>query len=189
MVSGALAPLCSTRVLALAKLVLVGTMLAPGQRTVTAGLRMMGKSAAAHFQHDHRVRNRAQWSSRAAGRLRLDAFGPDGPGGMGLDETLERRRGERRAAHGIDRAPVRSSHPHFVNARGRRGVCLMLLARMPWVDRVGARPVLTVLAPSARCDQDRGRQPPAWLDRARQAVPLVRRWGPPSAWVVRGDRP
>jgi DDE superfamily endonuclease len=97
-VIGAFAPLFSKRVFALAKLLLVGAILAPGKRTVTAVLRVMGKSAHAHFQNYHRVLNRAQWSSLEAGRillgLLLDAFAPEGPVVMGIDETIARRRGE-----------------------------------------------------------------------------------------------
>jgi DDE superfamily endonuclease len=191
MVIGAFAPLFSKRVFALAQLLLVGAILAPGQRTVTAVLRVMGKSAEAHFQNYHRVLKRAQWSSLEAGRLLLglllDAFVPEGPVVMGIDETIARRRGERLSAKGIYRDPVRSSHTHFVNAGGLRWVCLMLLARMPWVDRVWARPFLIVLAPSERCYQGRGRRPQSLLDRARQAVQLVRRWVPTRELVVVGD--
>ena len=151
---------------------------------------MLGKSADAYFQTYHRVLNRAQWSSLAAGRILLgllrDAFVPEGPVVMGLDETLERRRDERLSAKGSYRDPVRSSPTPFVKASGLRWVCLMLLARMPWVDRVGALPFLTVLAPAERFYQGRGRQPPSLLNRARQAVQLVRRWVP-TRELVGGD--
>jgi hypothetical protein len=46
-----------------AQVLVVGAILAPGKRTVTAILRVMGLSAEAHFQNYHRVLNRAQWSS------------------------------------------------------------------------------------------------------------------------------
>jgi hypothetical protein len=39
---------------------------------------------------------------------------------FGLDDTIERRRGERITAKGIDRDPVRSSHAHFVKVSGLR---------------------------------------------------------------------
>jgi hypothetical protein len=151
----------------------------------------MGKSADTHFQNSPRVLTRAHWSSLKAGRillgLLLDAFVPEGPVVIGIDETLERRRGERRAATGIDRDPVRSSHPHVVKASGLRWVSLMLLAHIPWVDRVWARPFLTVLAPAQRDDQGRGRRPQSLLERARQAWQLVRRWLPTRELVVVGD--
>src|SRR4029453_12842465 len=98
------------RVFAYVKLVLVGAILAPGHRTVTAVLRVLGQSPEAHCQNSHRVRNRAQWSSREASRRRLglllDVFVLEGPVVMGLDEPLERRRGERISAQGISRDPV-----------------------------------------------------------------------------------
>jgi hypothetical protein len=139
-VLGAFAPLFSQRVFASVKLLLVGAILAPGKRTVTAVLRVLGRSADAHDQNYHRVLNRAQWSSLSASRrllgLLLDVFVPEGPVVMGIDETIERRRGERISAKGISRDPVRSSHAHFVKASGLRWVCLMVLARIPWADRV-----------------------------------------------------
>ena len=124
-VIGALAPLFSKPVFALAKLVLVGAMLAPGKRTVTAVLRVMGKSADAHFQNYHRVLNRAQWSSLEAGRILLDllleVFVPEGPVGMGIDETLERRRGERLLRKGLPRSGTLVAPPFRQSARAALG--------------------------------------------------------------------
>jgi hypothetical protein len=190
-VMGAFAPLFSKRTFEHAKQLLVGAILAPGRRTVTAVLRVMGKSADAHFQNYHRLLNRACWSSLAAGRillkLLLDAFVPEGPVVMGIDETVERRRGEKISAKGIYRDPVRSSHTHFVKASGLRWVCLMVLAPIPWIDRIWALPFLTVLAPSERYYTARGRRPQSLLDRGRQAVWLVRRWLPTRELVIVGD--
>jgi hypothetical protein len=115
-------------------------------------------------------------------------FVPTGPVVVGIDETIERRRGERIVAKGIYRDPVRSSHAHFVKARGLRWVSLMRLAPIPWTTRVWALPFLTVLSPSERYDQQRGRSPRTLLDRARQAVGLVRRWLPERELVVVGDQ-
>jgi DDE superfamily endonuclease len=190
-VIGAFASLFSRRVFAHAKLLLVGAILAPGQRTVTAVLRVLGRSAEAHFQNYHRVLNRAQGSPLDASRRLLgwllDAFVPEGPVVMGIDETIARRRGARIVAKGIYRDPVRSSHAHVVKASGWRWVCLTVLARIPWADRVWALPFLTVLAPSERYDQVHGRSPQSLLDRARQMVRLVRRWVPTRELVVVGD--
>jgi hypothetical protein len=192
-VMGVFAPLCSKRVFASGKLLRVGAILAPGNRTVTAVLRVLGNSADAHFQNYHRVLNRAPWAALDASRRLLerllDVFVPQGPVVMGSDETIERRRGERIAAKGVYRAPVRSSHAHFVKASGLRWGCLMVLARIPWVDRVWALPFLTVLAPSARDYQSQGRRPHSRLDRARQMVRLARRWLPSRELVVVGDSP
>ena len=104
-VFGAFASLFSRRVFAHARLLLMGAILAPGRRTVTAALRVMGKSADRHFQNYHRVLNRARWSSLHASRillgLLLDTFVPEGPVVIGIDETIERRRGDQISAKGI----------------------------------------------------------------------------------------
>jgi hypothetical protein len=55
----------SQRVWEGAKVLLIGAILAPGERTVAAILRVMGLHAEKHFQTYHRVLNRATWSSRA----------------------------------------------------------------------------------------------------------------------------
>ena len=47
---------------------------------------------------------------------------PDGPIVMGMDDTIERRKGEKIKALGIYRDPVRSSHSHFVKVSGLRWV-------------------------------------------------------------------
>jgi hypothetical protein len=107
---------------------------------------------------------------------------------MGIDETLERRHGEKLVAKGSYRDPVRSSHTHSVKARGLRWVSLMLLTRILWAARIGALPCLTVLAPSERYYQARGLRTNAMSDRARQAVRLVRRWLPTKELVVVGDQ-
>jgi hypothetical protein len=143
-------PLFSRRVFAHAQLPVVGAIPAPGQRTVTSVLRVMGRCHDEHFQNDHRVLNRAQWWPLEASPrllwLLLDAFVPEGPVVMGIDETIERRHGEQNAAKGLDRDPVRSSHAHFVNASGRRWVSLRLLTHIPWAHRVWALPFLARLS-------------------------------------------
>lgn len=69
---------------------------------------------------------------------------------MGIDETLERRKGPKIRAKGIYRDPVRSSHSHFVKASALRWVCVSLLAEIPWARRVWALPFLCTLAHSER---------------------------------------
>jgi len=58
-------PMFSERVWEWAKILLVGAILAPGKRTVTSALRVMGLSPERQFQNFHRVLNRATWSSHA----------------------------------------------------------------------------------------------------------------------------
>jgi len=182
----------SERVWEWAKILLVGAILAPGKRTVTSVLRVMGLSQERQFQTFHRVLNRASWSSRMLSRillgLLLRAFVPaDQPLVLGLDDHIERRRGAKIAAKGIYRDPVRSSKSFFVKTSGLRWVCLMLLAPIPWAQRVWALPFLTVLAPSERYHQERGRCHKTLTDHARQMIAQVRRWLPDRPIVVVAD--
>src|SRR6516162_9616437 len=97
---------------------------------------VMGLSQERHFQNYHRGLNRARWSSLATARVLLElvvhSFAPTGVVVIGLDDTLERRRGAKIKAKGIYRDPVRSSRSHLVKARGLRWLCAMGLAAIPW---------------------------------------------------------
>ncbi len=97
------APLFSQPVFRHAQILLVGALLTPGRRTVTNALRVMGLQDTQRFQNYHRVLNRANWNSRKAAKILLGllvkAFVPVGTLVMGIDETLERRRGEKIAGY------------------------------------------------------------------------------------------
>ena len=185
------APLFSNAVWVQAQVLLVGAILTTGKGTVTAGLRIMGLSTEVHFQNYHRVLNRAVWSSRQASYLLLGlliaACAPTGPVLIGIDDTIERRRGEKIKAKGIYRDPVRSSHSHFVKASGLRWLSMMLLVPIPWAQHVWALPFLTVLAPSERYFESRGRSHKKLTDWARQMILQVRRWVPQRQVVVVAD--
>src|SRR5918997_4467596 len=175
-----------------AQVLLVGTILTPGQRTVSAALRVMGLAHDPHFQNYHRVLNRSAWSSRSLSHLLLmlllRAFVPDdAPIVVGIDETIERRRGGKIAAKGIYRDPVRSSKEHFVKTSGLRWVTLQLLAPIPWVQRVWALPFCTVLAPSERYHQHRGTRHKRLPEWGRQLICQLRRWLPYREVVVVAD--
>ena len=184
----AFAGLFSRRVWQGVQILLLGAILAPGQGTVTAILRIMGLSSEKHFQNFHRVLNRAIWSSREASRVLLGIlvaiFAILGPVVLGLDDTIERRRGAQIKAKGIYRDPVRSSHSHFVKASGLGWLSLMLLTPIPWAKRIGALPFLTVLAPSERYYEKRKRAHKKLTDWVRQVLLQVRRWLPGRKLVV-----
>lgn len=124
------AALFSKRVWCQAQVVVVGAILATGKRTVTSILGVMGMTGEQHFQNYHRVLNRAAWSSLATSRVLLmmlvTIFALCGPIIMGMDDTIERRKGAKIKAKGIYRNPVRSSHGHCVKVSGLRWLSLML---------------------------------------------------------------
>ena len=138
------APLFSKRVWEHAQVLIVGALLAPGKRTVSAVLRVMGLGQEPQFQKYHRVLNRARWSNLAVARgllaMIVPAFVPVGPVVIGIDDTLERRRGEKIKAKGIHQDPVRSSHSHVVKASELRWLCAMrqIYLQQPFSDSFSA---------------------------------------------------
>jgi len=148
------APLFSRRVWQHVPILLVGAVLTPGERMVTTALRAVGLGQTQAFQTYHRVLNRAVWSSREVSHVLLGllvtTFAPQGPLILGIDETIERRRGAKIAAAGIYRDPVRSSHSHVVKVRGLRWICVMLLVPNPWAGRIWALPLVPPFSPSWR---------------------------------------
>lgn len=185
------APLFTPRTWQYVPVLVAGSLLTPQRRMVSSALRVMGLAQVRWFSNFHRVLNRAVWSplavSRVVLRLLLETFVPAGPVVVGLDHTIERRRGAQIAAKGIYHDPVRSSKSHKVKASGLRWVCLMLLVPIPWALRVWALPFLTVLAPSERYHHTRGQRHKSVLDWARQLLVLLRRWLPDRRVVVVAD--
>jgi DDE superfamily endonuclease len=187
------APLFSKRVWQHARLLVVGAILAPGQRTVASALRAMGLGREKRFHRYHRVLSRASWSSLKVSRVMLgllvEAFVPEGsPLVVGIDETLERRCGKKISARGVYRDPVRSTHETFVKSSGLRWVCAMLLVEVPWASRVWALPFLSVLAPSERYAAKRGKPHKKITEWAWQMLLVVRRWYPERELVAVADR-
>lgn len=190
-VIGMFAPLFTQPTFAHAELLLIGAILAPGRRTVAAVLRILGLADEPQFQKYHRVLNRAVWSSRRAAGLLLQAlvavFGAEGPLVFGIDETLERRRGAKIAARGVYRDPVRSSQGCVVRSTGLRWISLMLLAPIPWAQRVWALPFFTVLAPSDRYHARKGVPHRTLADWAQLMISQLRHWLPGRCLVVVAD--
>jgi hypothetical protein len=171
----------------------LGAVLAPGKRTVTSVLRILGRADRADFSKYHQVLNRASWSARRASKVLLDLLvsrlvPADGPLIMAIDETIERRRGKRIATKGVYRDSVHSSKSHFVKTMGLRWIVIQLLIDVPWSSRRWALPFFAVLAPSKRYYESRGRQPMTMIERAGQMVIQLQRWLPDRQIVLLGDR-
>lgn len=184
-------PYFTNRIWSSVRLLLIGAILTPGQRTITAILRILGLSQEKHFQNYHRVLNRAVWSSlelsRVLLRILLDIFVPIGPVVLGLDDTIERRRGAKIRAKGIYRDPVRSSQSHFVKASGLRWLSLMLLTEIAWAKCIWALPFLTALCPSERYYEDQGRVHKPLTAWATWMLLQVRQWLPHRFLVIVAD--
>jgi hypothetical protein len=173
------APLFSPRVWRHAQVLLLGAMLTPGARTVTAALRVMGLSGEHHFTNYHRVLNRAAWSARQGSQMLLGVLitllvPPGATIVLGADDTLERRSGRKITAKGCYRDAVRSSKKHVIRCFGLKWVSMMLLVPVPWSRRVWALPFLTALCrPAGKHSRRRHKTSIDWV---RQMMKQVRRW-------------
>ena len=177
----AFAPLFTRPSFQKVRLLVAGAILAPGKRTVTACLRAIGLAEEVHFQNYHRLLNRARWSSRKAAGILLgllvDTLAPEGELVMGIDETLERRKGDKIETKGLYHDGVRSSKSRRVQSTGLRWISLMLLVPIPWAgQRVWALPFFSVLAPSERYHLKQGRRHKHLADWARQMLKQTHRW-------------
>jgi hypothetical protein len=174
-------------------LVLVsGTILAGGRRTVAAALRAVGLGEERRFTTYHRVLNRGVWSALVLSRLLLDLLvgtflAPDAPLELVVDGTLERRRGRKVAWKGRFHDATRSQSGHVVTSDGIHWVCVMLLVSVPWSRRRWALPFLSIPtftpATSARLGKPHRTAP----ERTEGLVRLIRRWQPHRTIQLVGD--
>jgi DDE superfamily endonuclease len=169
---------------------IAGTLLARGRRTVTAALRATGHGDDPKFPRYHEVLSRAAWSplrlSRRLLALIVAAFAPGGLT-LAIDETLERRWGPMISKRSHHRDPIASSRSQLVVASGLRWIVLAAVVTGPWSDRPWALPFLSVLAPSAKVNARDGRRHRTLTRRARQMIALVRRWLPSTRLTPVGD--
>jgi DDE superfamily endonuclease len=131
-------------------LVLVaGTLLASGRRTVAAALRAVGLDQERRFPRDHRGLNRGAWSPLVLSRLLLARLvrtflEPGAPIEVVVDGTLERRRGRQIDFKGRFHDAVRPQPGQVATSEGIHWVCVMLLVAVPWSRRRWALPFLAV---------------------------------------------
>ncbi len=182
----------SARVWDWAQILIVGAILAPGKRTVTSILHVMGLKEEKQFQNYHRVLNRARWSSFALSRILLRLLvttfvSQTGPIILGADETLERRWGAMIKARSIFRDSKRSSHKYPNFTPGLRWLSMMALVPVPWCKRIWALPFLTVLAPSKKTNETNGHRHKTSGDWLGQMVAAVRRWLPERLIILVTD--
>ena len=169
----------------------VGALLAVGPRTVTNCLRALGLAEHPSFTAFHRVLNRNAWSGLALARTLLRVtvatFVPLGPVVIGLDHTLERRRGPHIGpAQRFYDASRRADMPK-PTSRGLRWLSAMVLTEVPFAGSIWALPVLSALTPSKAWSEQHGRQHRTTTEWARLLLLTLRRWLPGRTIVAVGD--
>ncbi|HEY0785481.1 MAG TPA: transposase [Acidobacteriaceae bacterium] len=159
-----------------------GALLAVGPRTDTNCLRALGLAQHPSFTAFHRVLNRNAWSGLALARTLLHiivaTFVPAGPIIIGLDHTLERRRGRRIGPAGRFYDPsLRADMPN-PTSRGLRWLSAMVLVEVPFAGRIWGLPVLTALTPSKAWSERQGQRHRTVTEWARLLLLTLRRWLP-----------
>ena len=175
-----------------ALLLIYGAILAPGKRTVTSALRVLGLDQQSNFGKYHRVFNQATWSPILLSRLLLglliDAFlTPQASLVLLVDETLERRAGKKIVYKGWFRDAVRSTGNKVVTTLGIRWLCICLLVSVPWSKRPWALPFLAVPVLSEKTCQKRNKPHRSGVWWTAFLLKKIRHWYPERDLVLIGD--
>ena len=145
-----------------ALILVIGTILAKGRRTVTSALRTMGHTQTADWAKYHHVLNRARWSGlQVSERLLLllvATFGAVGGVTIAVDETLERRWGPRIRKRGHWRDSLASSKQLNVSSSGLRWLVFGLVVNAPWIPYALALPFRSVLLTTPKVSTQLGRR-------------------------------
>lgn len=172
------------------QILIIGAILCRGPRRISSILRVMGLSNIKNFSKYHRFLSRANWNSLRLAKILLGLLVQLLPASwpilIAVDETLERRRGKKIKAKGLYRDAVRSSQSNVVTSYGLKWECMALIVPLPWCKRAWALPFLTVLAPSKRANESKGKLHKTSIDWTRQMVRVVSRWLKRS-WILVGD--
>lgn len=162
-----------------ALILLIGTVLCRGKRTVCAALRIVGLSQEVNFSKYHHVLNRDEWSPLSASRILLylivSLIG-NNTLTLFIDETLERRKGPMIKAKGYYRDAVRSSKKTIVKCSGLKWLTVAACWRFSFSERYFALPFLTALQPSARSDKAANRRHKTTLKWTVQILIQITRW-------------
>ncbi len=173
-------------------ILLTGTLLAHGRRTVAAALRHSGQERETSFSTFHHVLNRARWSPLAVSRQLLTTIvetfvEAGGTLELVIDETLERRWGPKISKRGHYRDSALSSRKRAVSSPGLRWIVMAVIVTLPWTKHRCALPFLCVLTTTPEVSAALGKRHKTVGMWARQMVKLVRRWCPTLPITLLGD--
>lgn len=171
---------------------LQGTILAPGPRTITAALRVMGLNDEPQFSKYHHLFNRAKWSPWVLSKLLLEliinnCLAEDEGLVLVIDDTLERRQGRKIKYKGWFRDPLRSTVNKVSTSLGIRWLCVGVLVSVPWSSRPWALPFILMPTLSPKTSQKLGKKHRTLLDWTEYLVVKIRRWQPDRQIVLVGD--
>lgn len=185
-------PIFTTPTYQKALILVMGTILAKGRRTVTAALRVVGLEQEGDWAKYHHVLNRAGWEGLALSaillRLLVKAFGVGGAAlSLSVDETLERRWGPQIRKRGHWRDSLASSRQMNVSTSGLRWLSFAVVVQVPWSPLYWSLPFLHILLTTPKVSVERGLRHRTVADRTQQVVYWLRRILPGRRIHLIGD--
>lgn len=170
-------------------LLLVGTLMCRGGRTVCSALKTLGMRGENGFDKYHKVLNRAKWSPLDGSKILLEQLlgSKDETVVIAVDEHLERRQGRKIKAKGYYRDAVRSTKKCVVKCPGLKWITVMVLKKLPWHSRLFALPFMTILAPSKKANEEIGKKHKTTIDWTIQLLKQIRKWLPNRRIILSTD--
>lgn len=175
-----------------ALVLVIGTVLTKGRRTVTAALRVMGLEQEGDWSKYHHVLNRAKWDGLMLSYILLhlivDTFVVMGaPVEITVDETLERRWGPKISKRGHWRDSLASGRKMNVSTSGLRWLVFCVVVKLPWSDLYWSMPFLSVLLTTPKVSETLNQRHRTVAKRTMQVVAWLRRALPGREIKLIGD--
>jgi len=173
-------------------ILVIGTILAQGNRTVTAALRVLRLDEGKSWAKYHHVLNRAQWSGLEVSAILLRflvrtfvaerdvAF-------ISVDETLERRWGPKIHKRGHWRDSLASGRNMNVSASGIRWLVFAIVVSPPWTPYDWSLPFLSIPLTTPKVSKKLGIRHRTVTQRTAQVICWLRRTLPGQEIHLIGD--
>lgn len=173
-------------------ILLLGTILAKGRRTVTAALRVLGLEAKGDWSKYHHVLNRAKWDGLLLAHIMLELIVKTFVAVstniyITVDETLERRWGPQIRKCGHWRDSLASSRKVNVSTKGIRWLVFAVVVKLPWSPHACALPFLSVPLTTPKVSAALGIRHHTVAKRTMQVVVWLRRHLPGRRIHLIGD--
>lgn len=161
-------------------ILMLGTILAKGRRTVTAALRVLGLEAKGDWSKYHHVLNRAKWDGLLLAHILLELIVKTFVAVntiiyITVDETLERRWGPQIRKCGHWRDSLASSRKVNVSTKGMRWLTFAVVVQLPWSPHACALPFLSVPLTTPKVSAALGLHHRTVAKRTMQVVAWLRR--------------
>lgn len=173
-------------------LLLGAAITAPGMRTVSNLVRLLGGMAIGHATTYHHVFSARRWRpwalSHTLTRLIVERFVPEGVIALACDDTVFSRPGDHVFGKGRHRDSARSSKVFRAFHFGHKWVVLAILVRLPFASRSWALPVMVALSTTKAWDEAHGKTHRTSPELIECLIARFMRWFPTRKILLVGDR-